>query len=408
MKAPAPVWPVRELLDIATISSGGTPSKGRAEYWNSGNVPWITARDMKSLRIGQTASMLTSEGAKAARVMPPGTVFILTRGMTLFRDLPVVLNIQESSFNQDVKALTPSAEMDPEFLALSIIDRKADLLQHVSTAGHGTGRLDTQRLESFPVPVPPLPEQRKIAEILRTWDDAIDAHEGLRSRAIRVNSSIAAASFAPVHYDSRDLNAGWNEWKLGDLFAERNEAGDPSLPLLSVTQGNGVVTQESTGRRNSANADRSKYKLVLPGDVAYNTMRMWQGASGVAQTTGVVSPAYTVVVPDVARVSPQFSAHLFKSPRMMFDFERYSQGLTSDTWNLKYPAFSRIRVNFPSIERQRRIADALDQVKQLESLHASAAELLRAQKRGLMQKLLTGHVRVNVAADVEPGGDDDD
>ncbi|MDJ0357495.1 hypothetical protein [Paenarthrobacter sp. PH39-S1] len=169
-----------------------------------------------------------------------------------------------------------------------------------------------------------------------------------------------------------------------------------------------MVTQESTGRKNSANADRSKYKLVLPGDVAYNTMRMWQGASGVVQTTGVISPAYTVVVPDSARVSPQFSAHLFKSPRMMFDFERYSQGLTSDTWNLKYPAFSGIRVNFPSLEQQRRIADVLDQLKQLERLHASAAEALRIQKRGLMQKLLTGQVRVNVAAEIEPRGQNDE
>jgi len=297
---------------------------------------------------------------------------------------------------------------DPGYL--SKVMQSSLFRAHLLEQGGGSSinNLSQAALAAFKFRCPPLPEQRKIAEILRIWDDAIDAHEGLRSRARCVNSSIAAASFASVHAGSGDLREGWNEWKLGDLFSERNETGDPSLPLLSVTQGNGVVTQESTGRKNSANADRSKYKLVLPEDVAYNTMRMWQGASGVVRTSGVISPAYTVVVPDVARVFPQFSAHLFKSPRMMFDFERYSQGLTSDTWNLKYPAFSKIRVNLPPLEQQRRIADVLDQLKQLESLHASAAEALRTQKRGLMQKLLTGQVRVDVAAETEPGGQADD
>jgi type I restriction enzyme S subunit len=411
MKAPVG-WSMAHLRDVATVQTG--LAKGKPASEGATSVPYLRVANVQDgyvalanvTNIDVTPTQVRRYELRSGDVLftEGGDFNKLGRG-TVWRG-----QISPCLHQNHVFAVRPDADkLLPGFLAaLAASTHGRRYFQSASKQSTNLASINSTQLKTFPVLLPPLSEQRQIAEILRTWDDAIDAHEGLRSRAKRVNSSIAAASFAPVHADSGDLTAGWNAWKLGDLFSERSEAGDPSLPLLSVTQVNGVVAQESTGRKNSANADRSKYKLVLPDDVAYNTMRMWQGASGVVQTAGVISPAYTVVVPDVARVSPQFLAHLFKSPRMMFDFERYSQGLTSDTWNLKYPAFAGIRVNFPSLDQQRRIADVLDQLKRLESLHASAAELLRTQKRGLMQKLLTGQVRVKVAAGTEPGGLSDD
>lgn len=149
------------------------------------------------------------------------------------------------------------------------------------------------------------------------------------------------------------------EWKnsvLGELFRERVEYS-PQAEMLSVTMNNGVIRATENGRFDNSNSDKSKYRLVKAGDIAYNTMRMWQGASGCSAYEGIVSPAYTVVTP-IDEIDSQFFAILFKTPKVINLFKLNSQGLTSDTWNLKFHAFSKINVNYPlGIEEQRSIKD---------------------------------------------------
>jgi type I restriction enzyme S subunit len=86
---------------------------------------------------------------------------------------------------------------------------------------------------------------------------------------------------------------GWDRALLGKLFSERQEAGFTDLPLLSLMDKGGIVPQEETNRKNNSNADKSKYLRVVPGDIAYNTMRMWEGRSAYVGIEGLISPAYT-------------------------------------------------------------------------------------------------------------------
>jgi type I restriction enzyme S subunit len=91
----------------------------------------------------------------------------------------------------------------------------------------------------------------------------------------------------------------WGEWKelhLGEMFTERNETKFFDLPLLSIGQ-NGVYPQDESVKKDTSNEDKSKYKRICPGDIGYNTMRMWQGRSALSELEGIVSPAYTVVIP---------------------------------------------------------------------------------------------------------------
>ena len=85
--------------------------------------------------------------------------------------------------------------------------------------------------------------------------------------------------------------------RLGELFSERQEAGLTRLPLLSLMDKEGIVPQEASNRKNNSNSDKSKYLRVVPGDIAYNTMRMWEGRSALVGLEGLVSPAYTVCEP---------------------------------------------------------------------------------------------------------------
>ena len=179
------------------------------------------------------------------------------------------------------------------------------------------------------------------------------------------------------------------EWELkaiGELFAERNESF-PEGELLSVTLRNGIKRFQEIGRHNTSNEDKSKYKLVEVGDIAYNSMRMWQGASGVSPWKGIVSPAYTVLKPVGSQDTP-FFAYYFKTPFMIQVFQLNSQGLTSDTWNLKYPALSAIDICRPQgIEEQQAIGAIFTNLDAAINQHTLKHKALQQAKTALMERM---------------------
>jgi len=182
---------------------------------------------------------------------------------------------------------------------------------------------------------------------------------------------------------------GWKVHRLGDLFSERIETDHPELPLLSITGEEGVVDRESTGRKDTSSEDKSKYLRIHPGDIGYNTMRMWQGVSALSSLEGIVSPAYTIITPE-REIKGEYAAHLFKYPPIVNQFYRYSQGLTSDTWNLKFDNFSEITVRVPNLKQQLRVIQVLGTVIRERRLLQKQIEALSSQKSFLMSKLLTG------------------
>lgn len=179
---------------------------------------------------------------------------------------------------------------------------------------------------------------------------------------------------------------GWKAMTLGHLFSDRQETGQSDLPLLSLTDKEGIVPQENTNRKNNSNSDKSKYLRVVPGDIAYNTMRMWEGRSAHVGLEGLVSPAYTVCQPETGTNSLFFS-HYFKTPQLIEQFRRYSQGLVKDTLNLKYEAFSKILVQTPPASEQQKIAECLSSVDELIAAQARKVDALKTHRKGLMQQL---------------------
>lgn len=177
----------------------------------------------------------------------------------------------------------------------------------------------------------------------------------------------------------------WVEKPLGESFSERVQS-DENGELLSVTVRTGVRKFSEIGRHDTSNADKSKYKLVEVGDIAYNSMRMWQGASGRSPYRGIVSPAYTVLAPE-AGVESGFFARLFKTPEMIATFEKNSQGLTSDTWNLKYPALSKIEAHMPELSEQKAISATFDNVEKLIDASEARHEALKHLRQTMLVKM---------------------
>ena len=145
----------------------------------------------------------------------------------------------------------------------------------------------------------------------------------------------------------------------------------PDGELISVTINDGVKKFSELGRHDNSNDDKSKYKKVCIGDIAYNSMRMWQGASGYSYYNGIVSPAYTVLSANY-NVNSKFIAYQFKLPKMIHTFKINSQGITSDNWNLKFPVLSYIEIYISKqIEEQSKIAVFLESLDHLITLHQS-------------------------------------
>lgn len=231
-------------------------------------------------------------------------------------------------------------------------------------------------------------EQEKIAEILSVWDEGIEVLEKLIEQ-----KEILKNSLAQKYFQRKNNLFSLKQHKLGELFKNRKETNCCELELLSICEGLGIIPRSQLNAKDNSNEDKSKYLKVCVGDLAYNTMRMWQGRCGVSAYEGIVSPAYTVCIPE-NNIDVDYIYYLFKTPHMIHDFWRYSQGIVDDTLNLKFNNFKVIKVWIPDKKIQTRIANLLKSYDEEIQLLNSKLEKLKEQKKGLMQKLLTGQIRV--------------
>ena len=383
-------WEVRPLNYLGAICSGGTPDTEVAEYWN-GDIAWCTPSDITKLDtkyIESTEVKITAKGLKesSATLLPPRSIVVCTRATI---GTAAICNT-EIATNQGFKNIIPNEKTNPEWLYYIIIYSKPRLVR----LGCGSTFLEVSKKDfsRFKIVVPPLAEQQKIAEVLGVWDKAIEKQARLIEKlALRKRALMQRLLSAKLRLPG--FSEPWKTHKLQELFTERNETNRTDLPLLSITGDRGVILQTESEKRDTSNDDKSKYKRIAKGDIGYNTMRMWQGRSALSGLEGIVSPAYTIVVPNTD-VDGYYMSVLFKQPRLIYDFWTHSQGLVGDTLNCKYRDFGQVHICCPPLAEQKAITEVLTAADREIELAKEKLERLRRQKRGLMQQLLTGKKRV--------------
>lgn len=183
------------------------------------------------------------------------------------------------------------------------------------------------------------------------------------------------------------LNDVWHKVRLGDLFESRRERGRSGLPLFSVTIDSGLVDRETLDRKQDSALTPEEHLLVKPGDIAYNMMRMWQGAFGLADREGMVSPAYVVLKPK-PNIDPAYLAQLLRTPRLLYQLWAYSYGLTDDRLRLYFRDFSVIPVALPRLEIQSRVAVGVALWDESIQIFSKLAANARVEKRALLKRLL--------------------
>ncbi len=294
--------------------------------------------------------------------------------------------------------------VDPVFLLSQIVQKRfyERWGTMVANGGRKARRISEDDFLSFPIAVPPIEEQRKIAAILTAQDKVIELKERLlaekqRQKAYLMQQLLTGKKRLP------GFSGAWRTERLGKLFLERKETNCEGLEMLAITGTQGIIPRKELDLKDNSSDDKSKYLKVCVGDIGYNTMRMWQGNSAYSNYEGIVSPAYTILKPS-ASVDAKYFAYLFKMPEIIFLFYRFSQGLVDDTRNLKYENFKKIKVFYPPEKKeQTAITEVLSATDCEIDLLRQDVEQEKQRKKALMHLLLTGIVRVKYDQKGEAG-----
>ncbi len=250
-------------------------------------------------------------------------------------------------------------------------------------------------LKNFIIPVPPLPEQQKIADILSTWDEAIAVTKKTIDTLKDRNKGIAQQLLT----GKKRLNGFSNKWeettieKITKKFSIKNK-DLVDARIYSVTNTNGFVYQSDHFSREVAGDDLTAYKIIKKNEFAYNPARINVGSIAFfTDEIGIISSLY-VCFKTNSKVTNEFLIEWLKIDKTRHDIERYGEGgVRIYLW---YDLFKKLKIRLPNIEEQTAIAKVLETANQELKNYEAKLEQLQLQKKGLMQQLLTGKIRVNL------------
>lgn len=261
------------------------------------------------------------------------------------------------------------------------------------TSGTKMPRADWEYMSEMPFFIPLEPEQEKIAEILSTWDEAINLTINLIEnkkqfkKALMQNLLTAKIRF-PEFKDE------WEETKLGKFLKEKSDRNTENIELvLSVTNKFGFVTQVEYFDKSVASHNTANYKIVKRGNFAYNPSRINVGSIALLENyeIGILSPMY-VVFECLKNLDNRFLKFWFQSHNFIGNLYKYLAGSVRESLNFK--DMKTISIKLPNLNEQQKIAEVLTSCDDEINLLNLKLENLKKQKQGLMQKLLSAKVRV--------------
>jgi type I restriction enzyme, S subunit len=250
-------WGLKPLKHLVDFRSGGTPDKTNREFWD-GDVPWASAKDLKTDELFDTIDHITETAvsAGAASLVEPGSILVVVRGMILARLFPVVTARVPMAINQDLKALSVKPQIHPDFMAWMLRGSEAETLSRLDEAGHGTKALRMEAWGAMRLPVPDLSEQVRIVDFLKVETTKLDAliteqrtlidllkekrqavishavTKGLDSRVPMKDSGVEWLGEVPAHW--RMTRLGFIASQINDINHEMPEAVAEGVPFLSA------------------------------------------------------------------------------------------------------------------------------------------------------------------------------
>ncbi|QNO38659.1 restriction endonuclease subunit S [Protaetiibacter sp. SSC-01] len=391
-------WATTTLGRAGVWVSGGTPSTSTSEFWD-GDIPWMSSKSLTEFYVRDSDRRVTERGAaNGTRLVPENTILMVVRGMSLKTEFRMGITRREVALSQDLKGLLPSDGFDPLFLAYAIRARTRDILDMVDEAGHGTGRLQTDRLFALELPVPPMPEQRSIAATLGALDDKIgwvlQVAERERFLAItrlsngdeRVRVGDVAELQKGLSYKGSGLNDGSspNALKMINL-------GNFSLNGAPKLDG----TKYYTGDYKSKNLLSTWDLVVANTDLTQDREVLGRGFLVPSVLDGAIHTHHTSAVRFTSR--PELALVLWAQLQSL-DFRDRAKGYATGTTVTALPpaAVLDFEVRVPE-DLERKLESARSLIEHSWQLESEAAALRRTRD-ALLPELLSGRVRVPAEA----------
>jgi type I restriction enzyme S subunit len=391
-------WRTAPLGELVKFVSGGTPSRDVPRFWN-GEIPWLSAKDMKKFRLNDSIEKVTREGLNNGTcLIEAESVLILVRGMTLLKDVPVGVTERAVAFNQDLKALIPNGGIDGHYLGFYLAANKYRLLALVDRTTHGSGRLASDLLQSFEIELPGMEEQRKIVDILLTWDCAIEQAEMRVTAESRLKRGLLKRLLRERKRLEDFKRQDWESVRLGDVTIEsklRNYGALTEKALYTVAKAQGMVPI----RKEIRSERLERCKIVRKNWFAYDPMRL--NTSSIAKWNGpgdaLAPPDYIVFKCNESRLDPEF-LNYFRQSHQWTQFAE-NAGTGSVRLRARFSDLAALKLGLPPLEEQRRITALLSACDHELDLLGQQLGALKRQKHGLMRKLLTGQIRVKRGPD---------
>ena len=372
-------WEVRPLNYLGAICSGGTPDTEVAEYWN-GDIAWCTPSDITKLDtkyIESTEVKITAKGLKesSATLLPPRSIVVCTRATI---GNAAICNT-EIATNQGFKNIIPNEKTNPEWLYYIIIYSKPRLVRF----GCGSTFLEVSKKDfsRFKIAVPPLAEQRKIADVLSVWDEAIEKQARLIEKlALRKRGLMQRLLSAKLRLPG--FSDPWKELKINKITIIRKGEQVNKDVLFSNAKYpviNGGITP--SGYLDIYNTKANTITISEGGNscgyVNFMTTPFWSGGH-----------CYTIEAKD--GINNLCIYQLLKNNEKYIMSLRVGSGLP----NIQIKDLGNLKFMIPTYQEQTAIAEVLTASDREIELAKEKLERLRRQKRGRMQQLLTGKKRV--------------
>lgn len=327
--------------------------------------------------------------SQASKTIQSGDVVIVRTGANIGDACVVPETFDGAQSFTTLVVRSDQKHLSPHYLAQFINSNFGRSEVERLMAGGGKGNLNSGELERFRIKLMPIDEQKEIVTLLATWDSAIEKTERL----------IAAKERHLSHELSRLISRGQHpHGHVGTVAEEvsaRNRGGNEAR-VLSVTNSRGFVLPGDQFERRIASADLSNYKVVRRGEYAYNPSRINVGSIARLDgwDDGVLSPMYVVFRLDEGKVNSDYFLHWLRSHEARQRIKNSAQGSVRET--VSFSEFAAITIPLPDTSKQTAIARYLNALQKDMNLLGQTIAALKAQKSGLMQKLLTGQWRLKV------------
>ncbi len=386
-------WEVKKFEKIAKFFSGGTPLTSKSEYY-SGNIPFIKSGE---IYFDKTEQFISDEGLNnsSAKMVEKGDLLYALYGANSGE---VAISKINGAINQAILCIRHNGDCETVFIYNYLQQQKENIIRTYLQGGQGN--LSAEIVKTLPIPLPPLPEQKAIARVLSTADAAIHTTEKLIAQKELRKKWLMQQLLTGKKRLKGFENTKWKIQPLENFIKPIvREVPKPDVPYLGIglrSHGKGTFLKyDEQPEKNSMD----KFYVVRPNDLIVNITFAWEQAIAIVrpEDDGALAshrfPTYTFIE---EKGHPDFFRFYILQPRMKFMLEMISPGGAGRNRVMSKKDFIKLEFLLPEYKEQTAIAQVLQAADKEISLLKAKAEKLREQKKGLMQKLLTGKVRLKI------------